>query len=173
MAFLTPPLFRSIFDRFEGRKLPVEHFEKLLIREFHVPEKISSRVSKYFLEGAKQCALLNANNEMTANTAEVDIVTEENEPDVIDDILELNVNDEDNKQENQKADTPQKQTVVHKKSIIHQGIEIAKFPVGKNCTISLVAEGPYEKKSIEALVAQLKLNLDLGVFDDEAETDES
>jgi hypothetical protein len=46
------------------------------------------------------------------------------------------------------------------------GREIAKFPVGKNCTISLVADGQYSKKSIEALVAQLKLNLELGVFDD-------
>ncbi len=46
------------------------------------------------------------------------------------------------------------------------GREIAKFPVGKNCTISLVADGDYSRKSIEALIAQLKLNLDLGVFDD-------
>lgn len=46
------------------------------------------------------------------------------------------------------------------------GREIAKFPVGKNCTISLVADGEHSKKSIEALVAQLKLNLELGVFDD-------
>ncbi len=46
------------------------------------------------------------------------------------------------------------------------GREIAKFPVGMNCTISLVADGSYSKKSIEALVAQLKLNLELGVFDD-------
>jgi hypothetical protein len=46
------------------------------------------------------------------------------------------------------------------------GHEIAKFPVGKHCTISLFANGDYTKKSIEALVAQLTLNLELGVFDD-------
>jgi len=46
------------------------------------------------------------------------------------------------------------------------GYELAKFPVGNNCTISLIADGPYSKKSIEALVAQLKLNLELGIFDD-------
>lgn len=46
------------------------------------------------------------------------------------------------------------------------GREIAKFPVGKNCTISLVADGEYTKKSIEALVAQLELNLELGIFDE-------
>jgi hypothetical protein len=44
--------------------------------------------------------------------------------------------------------------------------EIGRFPVGKNCTISLIAEGEYTRKNIEALVAQLRLNLDLGVFDD-------
>lgn len=53
------------------------------------------------------------------------------------------------------------------------GYELAKFPVGNNCTISLVADGPYSKKSIEALVAQLKLNLELGIFDEiDSGTDE-
>lgn len=46
------------------------------------------------------------------------------------------------------------------------GYELAKFPVGNNCTIALIADGPYSKKSIEALVAQLKLNLELGIFDE-------
>ncbi len=46
------------------------------------------------------------------------------------------------------------------------GHELAKFPVGGNCTISLIADGPYSKKSIEALVAQLNLNLELGIFDE-------
>lgn len=46
------------------------------------------------------------------------------------------------------------------------GHEIAKFPVGNQCTISLIANGEVFRKSIEALVAQLKLNLELGLFDD-------
>lgn len=66
----------------------------------------------------------------------------------------------------------QKKKANSKKVNVHDGQEIAKFPVGNNCTISLVADGPYGKKSIEALVAQLKLNLELGVFDDVTETDE-
>lgn len=61
-AFLTPPLFRSIFDRFEGLQLPLGHFENMLIREFDVPDQISSRVSKYFLDGAKQCDLIGPGN---------------------------------------------------------------------------------------------------------------
>lgn len=75
LAFLTPSLFRSIFDRFEGRELPVSHLEKLLIREFDVPDQISSRVSKYFIEGAKQCALLDANNQLNANTPKQNQIT--------------------------------------------------------------------------------------------------
>ncbi|MEZ0173732.1 MAG: hypothetical protein AB9Q20_05380 [Candidatus Reddybacter sp.] len=82
LAFLTPPLFRAIFDRFEGKELPVSHFEKLLMREFSVPDQISSRVSKYFLDGAKQCGLLGADNQLntginsnaetTEDTGEID-----------------------------------------------------------------------------------------------------
>jgi hypothetical protein len=60
-AFLAPPLFSSIYERFKNQRLPVEHFEKLLIREFGVPESYASRVTGYFTEGAKQCGLLNPN----------------------------------------------------------------------------------------------------------------
>jgi hypothetical protein len=46
------------------------------------------------------------------------------------------------------------------------GRELGKFPVGRNCTITLLADGDVSRKGIEALVAQLKLNLELGVFDE-------
>ena len=46
-------------------------------------------------------------------------------------------------------------------------IEIAKYPVAKNCTIRVIANGVVNRKAIEALVAQLNLNLQLGIFDDE------
>lgn len=86
LAFLTPPLFRNIFDRFEGRELPVSHFEKLLIREFEVPDQISSRVSKYFLDGAKQCALLGADNQLKAGSAGGPDTSENSEDDIDDSI---------------------------------------------------------------------------------------
>lgn len=60
-AFLGASLFKQVFERFEGKEVPLAHFERLLIREFDVPDAISSRVSKYFLEGAKQCGLLHGN----------------------------------------------------------------------------------------------------------------
>lgn len=59
-CLLHPPMFRQIYDRFKGRPLPVGHFEKLLIREFEVNEAVSSRVAKYFMDGAKMSGLLGA-----------------------------------------------------------------------------------------------------------------
>jgi hypothetical protein len=61
-AFLSVPLFRSIHQRFMGNQLPVAHFEKLLIRELHVPDNIASRVARYFVEGAKQVGLMTQDN---------------------------------------------------------------------------------------------------------------
>lgn len=46
------------------------------------------------------------------------------------------------------------------------GEEIANIRVSRNTTIRLIASGPYSRQSIEALVAQLKLGLDLGTYDD-------
>jgi hypothetical protein len=63
-AFLSPSLFKRIYDRFKDRELPISHFEKLLIREFGIPDQISSRVSKYFTDGAKQCGLLGPDNKL-------------------------------------------------------------------------------------------------------------
>ena len=61
-ALLSPPLFNAIYDRFKGQKLPIEHFEKMLIKEFDVPREISSRVAGYFLDGAKQSGLMGSEN---------------------------------------------------------------------------------------------------------------
>jgi len=44
--------------------------------------------------------------------------------------------------------------------------EIANIRVSRSCAIRLLADGEYNKKSIEALVAQLELGLKLGTYDD-------
>lgn len=77
-AFLMPPLFKAIADRFNGKELPISHFEKLLIREFHVPEDSASRVAKYFLDGSKQTGLLDSSG--IINTG-VDFTNTENSND--------------------------------------------------------------------------------------------
>lgn len=93
-AVLSPPLFHAIFERFHGQRLPIEHFEKMLIREFEVPEDFSSRVASYFLEGVKQAGLLSGENYLTAlslapdvgsgetSIEEDDVVRASNQPEV-------------------------------------------------------------------------------------------
>lgn len=51
--------------------------------------------------------------------------------------------------------------------LTNEEVEIAKYPVAKNCTIRVIGNGKINRKAIEALVAQLNLNLQLGIFDDE------
>ncbi len=78
-AFLTPPLFASIFERFENKPLPLSHFDKLLIREHGVPDNVASRVSKYFIEGAKECGLLGEGNILARSVDSVDEIIENGE----------------------------------------------------------------------------------------------
>ncbi|PHX38377.1 hypothetical protein AO263_19675 [Pseudomonas sp. NZIPFR-PS5] len=46
------------------------------------------------------------------------------------------------------------------------GEEIANIRVSRSTTIRLISSGPYSRQSIEALVAQLNLGLQLGTYDD-------
>jgi hypothetical protein len=44
--------------------------------------------------------------------------------------------------------------------------EIVNIRVARDCAIKLLADGPYTKRSIEALVKNLQLQLELGAYDD-------
>jgi hypothetical protein len=57
-AFLSVPLFQRVAERFAGKKIPVDILEKLLIKEFEVPDEQASRVTSYFIDGARQTGLL-------------------------------------------------------------------------------------------------------------------
>lgn len=92
-AFLMPPLFKAIFDRFENRPLPISHFEKFLIRELNVPDQISSRIAKYFLDGAKQCELLGPDDVLTGSikpqeSASEEVVDDEGAADEADNLID-------------------------------------------------------------------------------------
>ena len=52
------------------------------------------------------------------------------------------------------------------------GEEIGNYRVSKSTTIRLLSNGPYSRKSIESLVKQLQLALDLGNFDDLEDADD-
>lgn len=60
--FLSPPLFEKLYSQFKEKELPVKHLDKMLVREFNTPEAISSRLAKYFIEGAEMCNLIDAEN---------------------------------------------------------------------------------------------------------------
>ncbi len=57
-SFLMPALYSKIYERFRGKELPVSMLDKLLIREFGVEESYASRVSGYFIDGAKGLNML-------------------------------------------------------------------------------------------------------------------
>lgn len=61
---LSPPAFSEIYQRFKNIELPLSHFDRLLIREFDVPEQDGSKVSKYFIEGVKLAGLLTQDNKL-------------------------------------------------------------------------------------------------------------
>jgi len=63
-AFLSAPVFYSIYERFRGKELPVGMLDKLLIREFDIDESIASRIKKYFIEGAKFISILDERNNL-------------------------------------------------------------------------------------------------------------
>lgn len=110
-VFLKPPLFHRIFERFRGRELPLTHFEKLLIREFDVPDAISSRVSKYFLDGAKQCGILGANHILSANVVGNDVTETEDYPETADE--EPNTSQQDHIKTQSKIKDQNQETITH------------------------------------------------------------
>ncbi|MBI4825526.1 MAG: hypothetical protein HY807_03790 [Nitrospirae bacterium] len=73
-AFLNVPLFHKIVQRFQSKNLPLDIFDKLLIKEFGVQEPIASRVAKYFVDGARSVALLHSDNKIATL---VDLSSEE------------------------------------------------------------------------------------------------
>lgn len=75
-AFLRIPVFARLVEQFRGRALPMEIFEKVLIREYGVPESDASRISGYFLEGAQSSGLLDGNTVIS----ETGVSTEEEPP---------------------------------------------------------------------------------------------
>ena len=61
-ALMNVPLYDQILKRFNGAELPVSHLDRLLIREFDVPEKMSSRIKKYITDTTSQLGLIDSNN---------------------------------------------------------------------------------------------------------------
>jgi hypothetical protein len=56
--FLNVPVFRSVYEKFVGSKLPTDILDKFLIKEFGVEENIASRVAGYLVDGARMGKLI-------------------------------------------------------------------------------------------------------------------
>ncbi|MEE9592212.1 MAG: hypothetical protein V3W28_01370 [Thermoplasmata archaeon] len=59
-AFLNVPLFRDIHERFSQTRLDLGIFEKILVREYSVDQKLASSVARYFVRSAEQLGIMNA-----------------------------------------------------------------------------------------------------------------
>ena len=65
--FLEPPIFSELVNKFSGIELPTDQLHLVLVREFGIPDNMGTKVAMYFIEGAKQCGLLNENNIIVSN----------------------------------------------------------------------------------------------------------
>jgi hypothetical protein len=71
IALMNMPLFREIATRLNNQPVP-SHLDKLMIREYGVPQEVASRVVQYFVEGAREVGVLNSvNGLITANPLKV------------------------------------------------------------------------------------------------------
>lgn len=75
-AFLSVPDFQELYQRFLNQRLPLEFFDRLLIREFGVDPSIASRVASYFTEGAKLVGILDDNNILVGESSSAPAVQE-------------------------------------------------------------------------------------------------
>jgi hypothetical protein len=87
-AFLTPQVFSELYARFKHKKLPIDLLSKILIREYGVEPNISSRVSKYFIDGLKSFDLIDSSNQVNGELEFDDdkVKTIENEASVANDV---------------------------------------------------------------------------------------
>jgi hypothetical protein len=69
-AFLSPPVFSQLYDRFKGGSLPIALLDKMFIKEYQVDDNVAGRLKKYFVDGAKQTGLLNSQNDLLKIEAE-------------------------------------------------------------------------------------------------------
>ena len=152
-AALLPPLHKKLWDKW-GDQLPSdENMRHTLIFDYKFNERFVADFIRKYKVTISFSGLANKPDE---ETEEIDTTQ--------DDIIDL-----DNR-----YDAPEKinPLINPKPNLMHLAkneVEIAKYPVGKNCTIKLIGSCEVNKRTIESLVAQLNLAIELGTFDDEKE----
>lgn len=154
---LRPKIHQKLWNLW-GPNLPsVATMKHHLIFEENFNEKSVAGFIKDYIETIEFAALDNAAQENLDRDAE-------DEPDgAEEEIVQVT---QDRKPSSDSFPQRQRETIKTQED----DVEIGKFPVGKNCTVRLISNATVGKKAIQALVAQLELNLKLGVFDDEPDS---
>ena len=94
-ALLTPPVYERLYARFHGQELPVAILDKLLIREFDVSEADASKVSGYFVDGARDIGLLGDDGVLNGLNSDEDKDDDKDRDEEFDEIPEDEFDDAD------------------------------------------------------------------------------
>ncbi len=75
-AINNVPVFAQLIERFEGKTVPEDILEKMLVREFRVSTREASKVANYFLEAIGAAGVLNGASDIPNREASDDHVEE-------------------------------------------------------------------------------------------------
>lgn len=63
-ACLSPDLFKDLYERYKGMKVPTDILPKVLEKECDVNNQVAQRVAKYFIQAMSDCELLTDGGEI-------------------------------------------------------------------------------------------------------------
>jgi hypothetical protein len=150
-AFLTPLLYRKIYDKFKGKELPIDILERMLIREYEVDKSMSSRVTGYITEGAKFVGLLVENRFIeNIKAQDVEVVGHQDE-------LKAINNNEDERVVVYQDITPVQQQPQNSKEFDGEGYVLKVIGPDMNSTYKVQDEDDFI--IIEAILRKLKKRL--------------
>jgi hypothetical protein len=84
-AFLSPPVFGKLFEKFNGKELPVSMLDKILIREFEIDADIAGRIGNYYIDGCRELGLLGPGNLLSqkSTSGSIEPIQSADEPPVV------------------------------------------------------------------------------------------
>jgi hypothetical protein len=153
-AALTPKIYADILARFpEGIPTADSAIKSYLLREKNFNRKaVDSFIADF-----------RANFQLAKITSSANMPYKKDE-----EASELD-HPESMNQEAQKVDSLARENIAwFAQSVFGPGVEVASFPVAKDCMIRLRATGPLTKSGVENLIKQLQLGLDIDLYPDTA-----
>ncbi|PHN17985.1 hypothetical protein [Pseudomonas sp. ICMP 460] len=158
-AALSPPILRDLWDRY-GLDLPstdtVAHY--LRVEKAFIPSAALDLIKIY------NAAVSFSKLDSRSSSSEIAGSNDEGDTPLEDEVYDFAESAQSSSLPKSSVIVAADRPVSHLASV--GGEEIANIRVSRSTTIRLIASGPYSRQSIEALVAQLKLGLELGTYDD-------